>query len=88
MEQATATPLTAIIASTPLTQQDRCDRCGAAAYMRAVVVGTALHFCGHHARKHGAALLDQSQHVHAELDRLDREHGPLVRRDVSSPTGK
>ena len=44
-------------AGTPLTRLDRCDRCGAAAMLRATLAtGGELLFCGHHAREHGPAL--------------------------------
>jgi hypothetical protein len=44
----------------PLTVADRCDRCGARALVRAVLpTGGKLLFCGHHGRKHCAALADQ-----------------------------
>lgn len=40
-----------------LTAADRCDRCGAAAQVRAVLsTGGELLFCGHHARKHEEKL--------------------------------
>ncbi|MFO7193913.1 MULTISPECIES: hypothetical protein [Thermocrispum] len=40
-----------------LTALDRCDRCGAAAKVRAVLPsGGELLFCGHHARQHEAKL--------------------------------
>ena len=40
-----------------LTRRDRCDRCGAAALLRAVLAsGGELLFCGHHAREHGPRL--------------------------------
>lgn len=40
-----------------LTAADRCDRCGAAAQVRAVLrTGGELLFCGHHARKHETRL--------------------------------
>jgi hypothetical protein len=40
-----------------LTAADRCDRCGAAAKVRAVLPsGGELLFCGHHARAHDAKL--------------------------------
>lgn len=42
---------TATIDPPALTGADRCDRCGAQAYVRAVLnVGGELLFCGHHAR--------------------------------------
>ena len=40
-----------------LTVADRCDRCGAAAKVRAVLQsGGELLFCGHHARAHADKL--------------------------------
>lgn len=44
--------MTTSVISTQLTTMDRCDRCGAQAYVRAVLEssGGELLFCGHHAR--------------------------------------
>ena len=39
-----------------LTAADRCDRCGAQAYVRAVLKAGSLDFCQHHWREHGDAL--------------------------------
>jgi hypothetical protein len=51
------TSATARSDATGLTRQDRCDRCGAAAMLRAVFAsGAELLFCGHHAREHGPRL--------------------------------
>lgn len=48
---------TAIAPSSPLTAEDRCDRCGAQAYLRVeLAAGAELLFCAHHAREHGDAL--------------------------------
>ncbi len=48
---------TAVATSTPLTAVDRCDRCGAQAYLRVELLsGGELLFCAHHAREHGEAL--------------------------------
>jgi hypothetical protein len=45
------------LARPALTTADRCDRCGAAAKMRAVLPsGGELLFCGHHARAHEVKL--------------------------------
>ncbi|MBA8825684.1 Zn ribbon nucleic-acid-binding protein [Saccharopolyspora lacisalsi] len=42
-----------------LTAADRCDRCGAAAKLRAVLPsGGELLFCGHHAREFKSSLND------------------------------
>lgn len=40
----------------PLSIADRCDSCGAQAFVRAVFVSGELTFCGHHGRQHQAAL--------------------------------
>lgn len=44
------------VQSVPLTAQDRCDRCGAQAYLRVEIGGGELLFCAHHAREHGDKL--------------------------------
>ena len=42
-----------------LTAADRCDRCGAQAYIRARLAdGLELHFCAHHGRAHLEKLRD------------------------------
>lgn len=47
-----------------LTAADRCDRCGAQAYVRARLHGGGeLFFCAHHGRAHLEAL-----RAHAEID--------------------
>ena len=48
-----------------LTLADRCDRCGAAAKVRAVLPkGGELLFCGHHGRKHAAQLRQVAVEIH------------------------
>jgi len=49
---------TAVAPSTAaLTAADRCDRCGAQAYLRVELqTGGELLFCAHHAREHGDKL--------------------------------
>lgn len=67
MPVATSQPAT-------LTRQDRCDRCGAQAYVRAVLPGVgALLFCGHHFRAHELALLAAGAEIVDERHRID-EH--------------
>jgi len=53
-----------------LSPVDRCDRCGAAAYIMAVLTSGDLHFCAHHGRRYAAPLaatallvIDESQHL-------------------------
>jgi len=54
---------TATVECAPITLGDRCDKCQAAAMVRATLVNGELFFCGHHARKMGTPLVLQSLHV-------------------------
>ena len=55
-----------------LTAQDRCDRCGAQAYLRAVLPGGGdLLFCRHHAREHGDKIRQVAVTVTDETGRLE-----------------
>ena len=57
--------------SSPLTAVDRCDRCGAQAYLRVSLQGGAeLLFCAHHAREHGDKLREIAEYVHDETGKL------------------
>ena len=54
-----------------LSAADRCDRCGAQAYIRArLVSGGELYFCGHHGRQHLPKLADHAVEIHDETQRL------------------
>lgn len=54
-------------APAPLSGLDRCDRCGARAKVRAILLsGRELLFCGHHARQHGPKLVEQGTEIHDE----------------------
>jgi hypothetical protein len=56
-----------------LTAVDRCDRCGAQAYVRALLPnGLELLFCAHHGRHHSAALTKIAVGIHDETSRLER----------------
>jgi ribosomal protein L37E len=48
---------TATVAPHAFTAHDRCDRCGAQAFLRAVLTSGDLLFCAHHGRAYGDALL-------------------------------
>ena len=51
----------------------RCDRCGAQAYVRAVLPnGLELLFCAHHNRQHSSALTKLAVDIHDETDRPAR----------------
>jgi hypothetical protein len=64
---------------TPLTAADRCDRCGAQAYVRVVLMSGDLLFCAHHARRHATAFEGVAVHVQDETERLQEEHGAALR---------
>jgi hypothetical protein len=55
-----------------LSVADRCDRCGAQAFMRAVLPGGGeLLFCAHHARAHEEKLRQVALNVTDETHRLN-----------------
>jgi len=54
-----------------LTAADRCDRCGAQAYVRVTLnSGGELLFCGHHGRAHSAKLSQVALKIQDETDKL------------------
>jgi hypothetical protein len=54
----------------PLTAGDRCDSCGAQAYVRATLVFGELLFCLHHATLNKEALAAKTLHWHDESEKL------------------
>ena len=62
--------MTAATLPQTLTAADRCDRCGAQAYVRVVLPMGELLFCGHHAHEHAAAYHAVATHIQDERDRL------------------
>ncbi|MFC4561174.1 hypothetical protein ACFO4E_04805 [Nocardiopsis mangrovi] len=55
----------------PLTAADRCDRCGAQAYVRVVLnSGGELLFCAHHMRKHDDSIRRIAAEIQDETNRL------------------
>jgi hypothetical protein len=64
--------MTTAVATRQLTSLDRCDRCGAQAYVRAVLQssGGELLFCGHHARAVEANLKPLTSEWQDETQRL------------------
>ena len=62
---------TAVAPSSALSAADRCDRCGAQAYLRVELqAGGELLFCAHHAREHGDRLREIAAAVHDETHKL------------------
>lgn len=64
--------VTATVAPTAaLSAADRCDRCGAQAYVRVELAnGFELLFCAHHGRAHDAKLREVAANIHDESDKL------------------
>lgn len=57
--------------SAALSAADRCDRCGAQAYLRVELQsGGELLFCAHHAREHGDKLKEIAASVQDETHKL------------------
>jgi hypothetical protein len=64
--------MNATLTSPELTRADRCDRCGAAARVRATLAsGAELLFCQHHANKHEAKLVEASAVLAASATPLE-----------------
>lgn len=54
-----------------LTPADRCDRCGAQAYVRITLRnGSELLFCAHHAQAHKDKLKQVALHIQDDTPRL------------------
>jgi hypothetical protein len=59
------------VAPSPLTTEDRCDRCGAQAYVRVhLPSGGELMFCAHHGREHEDKIKAVAVNVHDETSKL------------------
>ena len=67
--------MTAAVATRQLNTLDRCDRCGAQAYVRAVLEssGGELLFCAHHARAVEANLRPLTSEWQDESARLHQK---------------
>jgi hypothetical protein len=57
----------------PLQLADRCDSCGAQAFVAVQLDGAAaeLLFCGHHYRRHESALAINGARVHDERSKIN-----------------
>jgi len=63
--------MAATVAPHILTAADRCDRCGARAYLRVTLPGGGeLLFCAHHGRRHEDALIAADASIEDETGRL------------------
>ena len=76
--ETTTRPVPTAAATPTLTLADRCDSCGAQAFLRATMPsGSTLLFCGHHGNAHRASLLVAGASLQDETERLTiaRESG-------------
>lgn len=74
----TATTVDLPTTTAELTRQDRCDRCGAQAFVRATLPtadGLELLFCGHHFRAHEPKLVAAGATIQDERHRIDEQTG-------------
>lgn len=63
--------MTTTIGASPLTAADRCDRCGAQAYVRATMAsGFDLLLCAHHFRENEDRLREVADSIYDESQRL------------------
>lgn len=63
--------MTTALATSPLTAADRCDRCGARAYLRVLLIsGGELLFCAHHGREHAPRLREVAAEIQDESAQL------------------
>jgi ribosomal protein L37E len=63
--------VTPTIEARELTATDRCDRCGAQAYVRTVLgSGSELLFCSHHWHDNEARLREIAVNIHDQTDQL------------------
>jgi HD superfamily phosphodiesterase len=60
-----------LLEATPLNALDRCDRCGAQAYVRATLAsGGELMFCAHHGKEYAEKLSQVSVRIQDETEKL------------------
>ena len=62
--------MTSLTQRSRLTADDRCDRCGAQAYVQVELLAGALLFCAHHARQYQDKLTEVAIAIHDETSRL------------------
>jgi ribosomal protein L37E len=62
---------TELVSERKLKMSDRCDRCGAQAFVIVKLVAGELYFCGHHFNKYDEALNKVSFEVIDERDTIN-----------------
>jgi hypothetical protein len=72
---------TTTLERTAMTLADRCDRCGAQAFVRAVFVSGELMFCGHHGRELQPAMVGRALYVEDDTDLINAQPSPSANSD-------
>jgi hypothetical protein len=62
--------VTTTVLDDSLTAADRCDRCGAQAYLRVTLTSGELLFCAHHAKAHSDKLKQVALTIKDETHKL------------------
>ena len=76
-----------LLESVPLNALDRCDRCGAQAYVRAVLLnGGELMFCAHHGKEYAEKLKPIAAKIHDESCLLYTSPSPRDRTRSRMPS--
>ena len=64
--------MTGTLTVEPLAAADRCDRCGAQAYVRVTLsAGSELLFCAHHGREYAPKLREIDAQIFDQSERLE-----------------
>lgn len=58
------------LTQSPLSASDRCDRCGAQAYVRVKLATGELLFCGHHSKEYAVSLKRVAVEIEDQTERL------------------
>jgi hypothetical protein len=70
-QEGRPTVSTPVIEDSHLNASDRCDRCGAQAYVRVTMAsGFDLLFCSHHSKEHADKLKQVALAIHDETKRI------------------
>jgi hypothetical protein len=71
VREARPTVNTPVIDGPALNASDRCDRCGAQAFVRVTMAnGFELFFCSHHSKEHADKLKQVALKIHDESQRI------------------
>ncbi|MEO6204199.1 MAG: hypothetical protein ABIO67_02280 [Mycobacteriales bacterium] len=69
---------TTTLAPHTFTAADRCDRCGAQAFVRAVLTAGDLLFCAHHGREYGDQLAARALVVEDASETINAKPSPAA----------